>query len=416
MGNGLIIDKDYQIVTSVQTGGNARPADQHEFILTPGGKSALLTSYLTIPYDLSGPPYNINAQQGWLSEGVFQEVNIETGDVVFEWFSANHVDVSDSMIAPHSTDVSGDGLTPHTAFDYFHINSLEKSNHTGNYLVSARHTSTLYYINSTDRNIIWRMSCFRPSDFKCNGFNYSFQHDARLLSENTTTTVVSIFDNASNGYNHSDTQSSGKVIKIDHTSGQATLLARFNAPVSGGVITDSQGDSQHLANGNVFTGWGSIAAVSEHAPDHKGSYVPVLYATFTSVDPVTSMSYRAFSFDWESTPALSKPAVYSYARNASSLTTIYVSWNGATTVSTWNFYGFAAVGAAAVKIGSTRKNGFETVYQAPEFHDWVMVEAVDKDGKSLRNSSFQATFVPGSALVSACDLSGCLVSEKAYSS
>lgn len=48
----------------------------HEFWLTEGGETALVTSYNIIPFDLSYPPYNVMNQQGWLTQGVFQELRL----------------------------------------------------------------------------------------------------------------------------------------------------------------------------------------------------------------------------------------------------------------------------------------------------------------------------------------------------
>jgi hypothetical protein len=117
-GNDIIVDANYRIVATVQTGRGMPPADQHEYRLAQGGETALMTSYHTMAFDLSYAPYNVNNQQGWLLEGAFQEVNITTGEVLFEWFSSNHVDIRDTRIEPHSFGQSGDGFTPHTAFDY----------------------------------------------------------------------------------------------------------------------------------------------------------------------------------------------------------------------------------------------------------------------------------------------------------
>lgn len=112
------MDSDYRIVASVQTGDSLTPVDMHEFTLAEDGETALVTAYSIIPVDLSYPPYNVTEQQGWLSQGVFQEINITTGQVLFEWFSSNHVDIRDTRILPHTTDVGGDGFTPRTPFDY----------------------------------------------------------------------------------------------------------------------------------------------------------------------------------------------------------------------------------------------------------------------------------------------------------
>jgi hypothetical protein len=301
-----------------------------------------------------------------------------------------------------------------------HINSVAKSTTTGNYLISGRHTSTLYSINASDHSIIWKLSCpgtdrSQPSDFECQGFNFSSQHDARFRSENETYTIISIFDNASNGLNKTATQSCGMVISLDHNEGIASLVSQTFAPLEGGILSDSQANSQHLNNGHVFHGWGSIGAISEHALNENGDYQPVFFATFADVtQPGSVMNYRAFSFEWQSTPSNTKPSAYSYAQNDTSANAIYISWNGATTVANWNFYAADTIGDEFVSIGSKGREGFETMFRANAFHRWVMVEAVGPDGTSLRNSSFQPTFLPSEALMSACDELSCVISMDAW--
>jgi len=141
----VIIDSNYRTVATVQTGGNVHPVDMHEFQLLNDGESALVMTYHTIPYDLTY--WNVSSGLGWLQEGVFQEILIETGEVLFEWFSSNHVDPTAGLVLPDTSDISGDGLGPHTAWDYFHVNSIEKSPTTGNYMISARHTSTIVSVS-----------------------------------------------------------------------------------------------------------------------------------------------------------------------------------------------------------------------------------------------------------------------------
>jgi hypothetical protein len=407
IGQGVIVDQNYKVVATAQTGGNVEPVDMHEFQLLNDGETAILSSYQIIPFDLSY--FNITTGLGWLSEGVFQEVNVTTGEVLFEWFSTNHVDPSESQITPNSTDTGGDGFGPLTAFDYFHINAVDKSAVSGNYLVSARHTGTLYYVNATSRDTIWKLSYLGNSDFSCSNFNFSFQHDARLLSENDTTTVLSIFDNASNGYTTTTSQSSGKVIAIDHNSGIATMLSNTTFPSDEGLLSTSQGNTQILNNGGTFHSWGNQPYLSEHSANGTA----VFTAQFAAVD--SAQNYRAFSADWDSTPQTTVPDVYAYAFNTSASTRIYVSWNGCTTVSSWQFYGAASMGEEFVNIGSVDKLGFETLWVAESFYQWVRVEAVDGEGNGLRNSSFTGAFVPSAALVGACDEVGCGVAS-VYSS
>jgi len=407
IGQGVIVDQNYKVVATVQTGGNAEPVDMHEFQLLNDGETAIVSAYQIVPFDLSY--FNITTGLGWLSEGVFQEVNVTTGEVLFEWFSTNHVDPSESQITPNSTDTGGDGFGPQTAFDYFHINAVDKSAATGNYLVSARHTGTLYYVNATDQDIIWKLSYLGNSDFSCSNFNFSFQHDARLLSENDTTTMLSIFDNASNGYTTTTSQSSGKVIAIDHNSGVATMISNSTFPSDEGLLATSQGNTQILGNGGTFHSWGNQPYLSEHSANGTA----VFTAQFAAED--SAQNYRAFSADWDALPAATVPDVYVYAVNTTTPTRIYVSWNGCTAVSSWQFYGADSVEEEFAVIGQADKQGFETLWVADKFYQWVRVEAIDGDGNGIRNSSFTGAFVPSAMLVDSCDESGCGVATS-YSS
>ena len=54
----------------------------------------------------------------WVLNGAFQEIDIATGAVLFEWNSLDHVPVTLSQVMPGTTDISGNGLTTDTAWDY----------------------------------------------------------------------------------------------------------------------------------------------------------------------------------------------------------------------------------------------------------------------------------------------------------
>ena len=143
----------------------------------------------------------------------------------------------------------------------------------------------------------------------------------------------------------------------------------------------------------------------------------VLAGTYTNTPntQATAMNYRAFSFDWQSTPNNTIPVVYSYAVNQTAPTAIHVSWNGATTVSTWRFYASDNIGDGFAVIGSTGHAGFETMWSAPQYHPWIMVEAVAWDGTSLANSSYQGTYVPSPTVAAYCNDFACAAAT-AYSS
>ena len=178
----MIMDRNYRIVKTIESSGAGASSDMHEFKMTPysDGTTALMTVYQPRQYDLTtNPRFNIRNGMGWIVEGVFQEVDIETGAVLFEWRSLDHVDPGLSWTLPGTTDTSGDGLHEQTPWDYFHINSVDK-NEDGDYLISARHVSAIYKLSGVDGSIMWEMGGMNPT-FEQTNFNFSYQHHARWV-------------------------------------------------------------------------------------------------------------------------------------------------------------------------------------------------------------------------------------------
>lgn len=406
-GHGVIMNNKLTTIAGVQSQGGLPANDQHEFNIVDNGKSALVTVYEPVHYDLSA--YNITSGQGWLLNSWFQEVEIATGNLLFEWDALSHVAIDQTYVFPNSTDVSGTGLgvvtPPDGPWDYFHINSIDKFPN-GDYLISGRHVSAIYRISASTGNIVWQLGAPLSSFSLAAGFNFSFQHDARVVSDNSNTTILSIFDNASDQFNQSSRYSSGKIIHIDHTAKHATLLKEFVSPNE--FISDSQGnvqifDKANWESSNVFCGWGSEPYISEYTPDGK-MVQEGHFAYYYS-----SMSYRSFKFNYTTDP-MDAPAAYVYAHNSSARAVVYVSWNGATEVRSWRVYKGESKTGPWSGVGTVQKDGFETVWTAPGFQAWTLVEAVDAKGKGLRNMTRGVgTFVPGPVLAKVCDGSGCPV-------
>jgi Arylsulfotransferase (ASST) len=124
VGEYVIFDDSYHEISRVSAGDGLR-GDLHEFHITPED-TALLTAYAEVPADLSpagGPVYGA----AW--DGIAQEVDIESGEVLFEWHSLDHVGLEESYVAPPEDPAYG--------HDYFHINSIDVD-YDGNLIVSAR--------------------------------------------------------------------------------------------------------------------------------------------------------------------------------------------------------------------------------------------------------------------------------------
>src|SRR5918912_640287 len=165
VGDYVIFDDSYREIARFRA-GNGFKGDLHEFLITPED-TALLTAYAAVPTDLS-PAGGTQSGAAW--EGIVQELDLETGEVLFEWHSLDHVGVEDSYLPPPQD--------PDFVYDYFHVNSIDVD-HDGNLLISSRNTWAVYKIERKGGQILWRLGG-KKSDFEMGeGTRTAYQHDAR---------------------------------------------------------------------------------------------------------------------------------------------------------------------------------------------------------------------------------------------
>ncbi|KAE9379535.1 hypothetical protein N431DRAFT_397928 [Stipitochalara longipes BDJ] len=379
-GHAKILNKNYETIKEVRSGNHAL-LDLHEFEIKDE-KTALVESYRPVPYELS--KFGAEKTSQWLVDATFQELDIETGRLLFEWSSLDHVRPDESVL-PISSLVFGTGHNSSDAIDYFHINSVDRSP-SNDYLISGRHTSTIYKINGTTGSIIWRLGG-RLSNFTLQeGVDFGLQHHARFLSSDRDTEVISLFDNSGarvprehpRGY---ENKSSGKVISLNTKTWTASLVQKFAAPDE--IFAFSQGGTQVLPNGNVFVNWGSAGAITEF--DEEGEVL--FHAYLESGDLWKNgdvQNYRGFRFNWKGVPN-EEPAVAALVKEGK--TKVYVSWNGDTETRVWKFFGVNEEGDKAL-LGEEKSQDFETSFAVGDGGPWsnYFVEAVGWKGEVLRKS------------------------------
>lgn len=285
-----------------------------------------------------------------------------------------------------------------------HINSVDKFPN-GDYLVSARHTDCVYRISGKDGSVLWRMGG-RNSTIQLADFDFSAQHDARILSEEGNKLRMSFFNNGWNGISQTRNASAAMVVEIDHTTSPSIarlLHERFSLQ---GGLARHQGTVQTLPNGNMFVSWGQVAEFSEFTSDGER----ILDAAFVDVE---AHVYRVAKVPWQGFPD-TMPDLYLYARAAGEPTHFYVSWNGATEVAAWNIYSADEQGKgekAGSLLGKVAKNGFETHFESPKFVSAGFAEAVDKDGQVLAHSKVQQVLVPPASMTRVCGPAHCTIQQ-----
>ncbi len=363
-GEYVIANQHYQPVARLQ-GKDGWVLTLHEIVVR--GEDAWVTANKNIAKDLSryGGAYN-----GALIDSAVQEYNLKTGALLKSWDALDHIPLEDSYAS-----VPTNGFP----WDAYHVNSISVTD-KGQFLVSMRNTWAAYLVDASGGRIEWTLGGKR-SDFTFGkGAEFQWQHDVNFGAGST----VTLFDDhccqlTGGGTSVPATGASrGLVLKLDEAAKSATLVAQY----SGGdqFETEYMGDTQPLANGNVFVGWGSEPYLSEYSRSGR----QLLQGRFPGPD----LSYRSTLEPWVGLP-LTKPL--GAARESGGRTTVYASWNGATQIASWRVLARSA-GAKPRIVASAGRSGFETAIGVTGGYRSFELQAVGINGRVIGTSKpFSAT-------------------------
>ncbi|HET8979261.1 MAG TPA: arylsulfotransferase family protein [Solirubrobacteraceae bacterium] len=349
-GVGEIGNASYHSVKSIRA-GNGLQTDLHDLQLTSRG-TALITAYETTTTDLSSVG---GSRRGQTFVGHVQEVDLNTGKVLFDWNSLDHVPVSESYQPARSDQ----------GYDYFHLNAVSEMA-DGNLLVCARNTWALYKVDRSNGNIIWRLGG-KKSDFTLSSAaRFYWQHDARAHGSST----ITVFDNAGEA---KEQQSRGLMLSLNAQSKTVDLTQAYLHPA--GFISGTLGNVQVLSDGNVFIGWGAQPYFSEYASD--GTLL------LDGQLPMGVRSYRAYAAEWVGRPG-DGPRVVAQANPADGFS-VYASWNGQTEIDRWTV--LAGKDKSSLSpVGSQAWTGFETAIAVNSQGPYFAVVAYDASGRELGRS------------------------------
>jgi hypothetical protein len=205
------------------------------------------------------------------------EFNPTTGAVAWVWVASDHLDPVKDSTVPNlaQSRPAPDGGGP--VWDVFHCNSIDIDPNNGNLLVSARNTDSIFYVDRSTGQILWKMG--GPSYTKDeatayvpvnDGGVYHQQHDARLQPGWSPTCSggngqISLFDDESN----QTTPARGLVLDVvvgmdggsiadcgtvtNDTPG-ATLAWQYAGPIN----SEIRGSFRILPDGSRVIDWGSL--------------------------------------------------------------------------------------------------------------------------------------------------------------
>ncbi|HTD08496.1 MAG TPA: MFS transporter [Solirubrobacteraceae bacterium] len=357
-GEDVVVNQHYQTVARIR-GKDGWKLTLHAIDIS--GEDVWVTANKNIAKNLSsyGGAYN-----GALIDSAVQEYNLKTGKLLLTWDALEHIPLGDSR-----STVPTNGFP----WDAYHVNAIDLTSN-GSFLVSMRNTWAAYMVNIQTGRIEWTLGG-RHSSFKFGrGAEFQWQHDVVLAADST----ITVFDDHCCQLTGGGTSvpatgpSRGLVLKLNQGTHVATLAAQYGNRE--GFKSEYMGDTQPLANSNMFVGWGSAPYFTEYSATGK----LLLEAEFPGHD----LSYRTMVEPWAGMP-LSAPA--GAARGSAGKTMVYASWNGATEVVSWRV--LAAAGAGKLRaVATSAKFGFETDVAVPAGYSSFQLQALDASGHVIGTS------------------------------
>jgi len=383
---GIVIDSGYEFVKSVPWSETWGGSNMHEFNVLEDGKRVLvftkeddkkasIEQSATVEYQ---------GQCSIMDQGFKElDITVDPPRTLFEWIGSEHIALNETTVREGKVE----DFCQHD-WDIHHFNSLEKFEN-GDYLLSSRHTDTIFRISHVDGSIVWRLGGTHSNFTLSESARFSRQHHARILEQSSTSIIMSIFDNAAGtdkGNTPTHDFSRALVLSLDLQKMHVELLVPMDHPNNG--LSTTRGSHQVLPNGNHFVGWSERVRLTEH--DSVGRLL--LHANMK----VETGTYRSYKFPWVGQPK-TPPNVYSAAflAGADRLTTmVYVSWNGATEVTSWRLYESDILGQDLRLLNETSRRGFETDITHDGMAEFVTVEALDAQKQAIGRSEVVQTLPP----------------------
>ncbi|CAN8096239.1 unnamed protein product [Discula destructiva] len=425
-GWGLAYDENYRLRYNVSAQGLRTHSDLHEFAFTGNGTALVI--------GIDRREASTEGWDGWrgrktypILDAVFQEIDLETSEVLFSWRATDHISPMDSY-EPIKRN-----------WDTYHMNSIQKTE-AGHYLLSIRHTHSIHLISGATGEILWTLGGKRniflepspPSAPSAPVLSIAWQHHARFVS-GTNETELTLFDNhvetTTHGVCTPGSCSRGLHIAIDTFTNPAAPTVRFIAeylhPTR--LQAQSQGSLQVLPGGDdtsstfdrVFIGWGRCPSFTEHDAHTGEALLDVQFSPWHSPAIVDALdNYRAYRMDWVAEPWWGPAlALRETSGGGDGALDVFLSWNGATEVRGWTIRGVVNERGSdsattmmrrkdeAPVLASGERTGFETRLSVMRGDGllYLWAEALDAAGKVIRETDVvdftaggNATIIPSS--------------------
>ncbi|KAJ6439823.1 leucine-rich repeat-containing protein 40 [Purpureocillium lavendulum] len=367
-GYYVMLDEFYEVFREIRPASSLH-GDVQDLAFTSEG-----TAILTVYHETQAPASKGDPSPRRIYDSVFQEIDLHSGAVLFEWHASHHFSVQESRARC--------GRRRGDPFDFFHINAVDKDSTTGNYLVSSRFMAAVASISGVDGHVQWQLGGAHndfedPSGELATAFSWDHQASWGQQGKNNVTTLTVI--------------DGGRKTTVELDVDEMTMSLAGNPTLQPQKLLHhgQQSFVQLLPNQNVLVSWAHTPGFTEFSSDGEPLCETHLGPVRLAGLGFPSSSYRASKFAWAGRPH-TKPALAMRPnrRNSGGSASLYVSWNGATDVDAWVLQsGPEPDGDVFVDHVIVPREGFETKIPVPTHsEEYLRVLALDGEWRFLERS------------------------------
>ena len=188
---------------------------------------------------------------GILTDSVVQEIDIKTGLVMWEWHALGHISLGESN-NPRAAQAAIRGTTS--------TSTRSTPAPSGDVLLSARNTWTLYDVDIHTGGFSWRLGGAHSSFKLGSGTRFYWQHDAEFQPGG----LISMFDNGSDP--PKEKQSRGLLLAPNVVRRTRSAWSGSSSTRRKTLLAESQGNTLSLPGGNWLLGYGGCRTSPSSTP------------------------------------------------------------------------------------------------------------------------------------------------------
>lgn len=238
------MDSTFTVIDSVGCANGAKN-DAHELLVLPNGHYVLIGIRTEVENHsdmiVSGPKEWRGSVKTQVKYGIIQELD-EKKNLVWSWHSKGHFNWDDYDPVY---------LADSNKLDMPHFNAIDVDS-LGNFLLTARYTNEVVYLNRHTGEIDWRLGG-KHSSFEMIGTNPTFlgQHAAQFMPGNR----ILLYDN---GYSFAGNTHNARSAEyeLDTVTKQARIIQSITWGTT--VVSEATGNVQRLSHGATLITFGRI--------------------------------------------------------------------------------------------------------------------------------------------------------------